>query len=411
MGVLRSVPGILGGVRAPYRLVANRTGYSSRTVANSGAVGGGTATQAQNWYFIYITDNCTELNFLYGNFRANASTPSQLDTGASQATIRLGVRHGAGGAAIAATTDGTTRDLVLASGAYGTLKALGTFTQGETLVVQQFTTFASVPSTWPLLDIIMSQFGEFNEFGTSLTDRTLATSWTGGTRVTNYPVLPPILVYAPVSGPKRAGIMLLGDSISAAGSSDFTFGEYIGWAPRGLTNTLPWFINGASGASYAGMMSNSTQVQRRFDNILNLVKLTSLYGLCGFGTNDLASLQTAAQMLTWQGNMKTKLTSFGYRLIPIKLQPRTNSANNALPASEPNTFTNRQSFNSSMVSNNGCGFGYFDMAASSQDSVSTDLWRTDLGTPTADGIHPSTVVHTQAAADFAAVLGTLFPGY
>lgn len=42
--------------------------------------------------------------------------------------------------------------------------------------------------------------------------------------------------------------------------------------------------------------------------------------------------------------------------------------------------------------------GYFEVADLAESARNSGKWRVDLGAPTTDGVHPSTVIHTAMAA-------------
>lgn len=381
-------------------LVANRIGQPSRTVANGGAV-----TQAQEWHSVLLTAPARYLDITFGNFISNSSSLSQLDLGLAQLTLRMGVRRSTGTVAPGYLPGTTTRDMVLAPGDYGIFQVdLGAeYAVGTRLWLKVLGTYASAPANWAATDVIMSRGDEFNEFGNALTDRTLATSWSGGSRSTNYSVLSPVSVVARTANASALAVGIFGDSITAAGNNDGTFGDYIGWAQRGLAASASAVVMGAQGMTLGALIGSATQRTRR----LTGMRLTHV--LCTLGTNDLSGGTTDTQMLANLETFKGYLDPLGIKLIPATLPPRTNASNNAKYGPDSaSVWARRISYNASIRSNNGVGYGYFDAAAHMQDGTSTDLWRTDLGTPTSDGIHPSTVVHTAVAAAFAAAIPTLF---
>lgn len=383
-------------------LVTTRNGQPGRTVANGGAV-----TQVQEWHSVVLTSPAKLLTLTYGNFTANAGVLSQLDNGASQLTLRMGVRLSSGASIAGYLPGSTTRDLVLAPGDRGKFEVdLGnTYPAGTRIWLHVLGTYANAPTNWAATDVVMSRADEFNEFGNALTDRTLDTTWPSGTRTTNYSVLSPFSITAKLQASVPT-VGIVGDSITAAGNNDGTFGDYIGWAQRGIAASYAQVIMGAQGMTLGALMGSATQRDRRFTGM----KLTHV--LCPLGTNDLSGGSTDAQLYANMMSFKTYLDDLGIKLIPCTLPPRTNAANNAkYGADSANVWGYRTAYNNTLRVNNGVGYGFFDAAAYMQDANNVDLWRSDLGTPTSDGIHPATLIHTPVAAAFAAILTPLLAGY
>lgn len=165
--------------------------------------------------------------------------------------------------------------------------------------------------------------------------------------------------------------------------------EY-GWATGGLFDAnIPYINLGATSLSLniiTGMGGNAAAVAGartlRASLFKPLIAGGATHLLVPLGTNDFANGQTGAQVYQSMQLLGNELGAMGIKVIPCTLQPRTASNGTSLPAGEPNTFTNRQSLNALIVANNGVGYGYYDLAAVTQNSGATDAWRTDLRTAT-----------------------------
>lgn len=395
-----------GDVRAAHAptLVATRTGFPSRTVSNTGTTGGGTATQYQQSQSALLTTPARYVTLRFTNLINNSGMLSQLDNGLASLTLRTAIQLSSGLPIPAyLASDGVTRDVVIAPGASVDLIC----DLGSELVVPSRLwiiargTFASIPARWPTTDILMTRSDEFNEFGTALTDRSTA-RWTSGTRTTNYSILPPVAIFASLATPAKS-VLILGDSISSAGNNDSTFGDGVGYVQRALNTTprIAWSDDGAAGMTLSAFIASSAQKTLR---IGTLAGSGATHILCPLGTNDLSGGSTAAQLQTNMQALQAYAT--GLKVIPCTLPPRTNPANDAkYGADSANVWTYRQTYNA-WVRTNPFGYGYFDTAAYFEDGT-TSLWRTDLGTPTDDGIHPNTVLHNAATTALAAALPSL----
>jgi len=381
--------------------VGNRMGLASISVTNSGSTGGGTATQVQrqrNFTVATTIPAGTLCRVRYTNQYANGSG---IQNGLAVMTLRAGFRLSS--TKFAAVMFSGVRDAVLQPG--DTVEGFWTppidLVPGTTYKEQAFCTFASVPSAWAGTAEQSQAFDEYQEWGTALTDRT-ATNWNSGTRTTNYTICPPIDICVPFKTNLPA-VMIAGDSISSDGSNDSTFAGFFGYVQRALAANYAWTNVGATGQTMGAMFGSqaATRIQR-------FAKRGFTHMLSPTGTNDLAGAVPYSQLVTQITSGKAVCDAVGIKLIPFTLPPRTDPTNTTKNGSDnTNVWTWRQQYNTYIRSNNGVGYGYFDAAASFQDPVTTDLWRTDLGTPTTEGIHPLTVLHTQAMTDLAAALPSL----
>ncbi|MFO1055947.1 MAG: SGNH/GDSL hydrolase family protein [Dongiaceae bacterium] len=252
---------------------------------------------------------------------------------------------------------------------------------------------------WPLTSVLCdSTTGSGQEEGNSLPDKTRSGSIPNvGTA---YSFLPPLAVTAEPADPAGcAAIGILGDSI-AVGANDSSRTEYRGFAQRALANRWGW-INLAEAGYALGSYSNTALRQWRWHAMPGLTHVFT-----NLGTNDLGA---GAALGIMQTNLRTiahSLDGLGIRLIPATLAPRTNAGNSGPRASDPAAaWATRRSYNA-WLRGNPTGHGFVDLAAVTE-SGATGLWRTDLGPPSTDGIHPGPALHTAMRDQLLAALTLL----
>lgn len=213
--------------------------------------------------------------------------------------------------------------------------------------------------------------------------------------------LTPISVLArPVSA--MVSIGLLGDSIMT-GSGETTSEKYArGFGMRACEALkLPWTHTAQGGYSLSSL--NSFGERRRWFQAHE----GTTHMLCNFGTNDINGARTLEQIQTDYAGINEHVTSIGAKLIPCTLMPRTNAANNAAFASDTAGMISTKAAYDAWIRTNPFGNGYVDLLSVTQASGNPLRWRSDLGTPTVDGIHPASVVHIAAAAEVAAAFPAL----
>jgi lysophospholipase L1-like esterase len=254
---------------------------------------------------------------------------------------------------------------------------------------------------WPLYSVMTDgNSGSGQEQGNALPDKShggsianagLGPSW-----------LPPLSVTGEPADPAGcAGIGILGDSISV-GANDSTYSEFHGFAQRALGHNWGWINLGEAGYQ----LSNFGYAAGRQWRWMAMPALTHVF--TNLGTNDLSQKETFPTM---QYNLKTinsSLWPLGIRLIPATLTPRTSASNTGPRSTDaPDVFAVRQHYNS-WIRSNPLGHGFVDLAAVTEAGV-TGLWRTDLGAPSVDGIHPSTALHTAMKTQlYSSLCGLLF---
>ncbi len=233
----------------------------------------------------------------------------------------------------------------------------------------------------------------------TLTDRTMTGGWAaiGINNVVNAPI--GVLGQAEIATPV---IAILGDSISCAGTEYGILGYDYGWAQMGLTGAgLPWVNCGTEGKPRL-LWVNSQAALDEHERVLDLMMQYGVtHALDCLGINDMAyGGETTASMLENLDRLKVLCNLRGIELIPTTLPPKTKAGNSA---ELDESVAKRSGYNTAVRAMS----KYFDVALYSEDG-STGLWRTDLGTPTNDGIHPTAVIHKAIRDAFIAAAPTLF---
>lgn len=360
--------------------------------------------QVQQEMQIDIYKACKDLVFRWANVRCSTVTsPSVLEAGEYSLTLKAALRIGSTVYPISFSSGRTATvapDAILES-----LPLNVSIPNNTTAYLRWFIEFSTAPVNWPLGTRYNTNPG-WQEFGTSLTDIVDSNTprYTAGT---NMAVLPPYQITGKTA--RKLAFEIMGDSASADGSND-SFAYNTGWSQKGLhAAQIPFVTNGASGNSLAIQIESwgSTAAQQARRKLVRANGAIS-HVLCGLCTNDFASGATDAQVLARLATLKTQMDAIGVKVIPVTSMPRTNPANNAkYSADSVNLWTYRRNFNDAIRANNGVGYGYFDSALYTQDPGNIDLWRTDLGTPTSDGIHPSSAVHSAMSNAFQTFLSQL----
>jgi hypothetical protein len=261
---------------------ANRTGTSSLSLSNTGTTGGGTANQFQRAHYVVLFGGPG-----YYKFRFSNHVTAAMLAGPSNLTIRFaifvtspnrvpvyitGVRDATMTPAGLVETDWTFINVPDATGVY--IDLLGTF--------------ASVPTQWPISGVMSFQFNETQEWGTALTDKTLANFPGSGSHVTNFTMLPPIdVVRSTPTG--RPSVLIAGDSISCDGANDTTFAGYLGYIQRSLAANYPWANIGGT-----GLLMRDALVTQKAIRIDRYKGQGFTHAFIAMATNDVGSGLTAA---------------------------------------------------------------------------------------------------------------------
>jgi hypothetical protein len=370
--------------------IATRCAMPQGAAAQAGATAGRMVQQTGKFR---ICKSVTQLQFKWANVRSNAGGPSILDAGSTPYTIKASVRYG-----------GIIYPIMFPAGRVGTVQPddvivslpLGiAITAGTDIELRWLIIFETAPASWPF----GTRYADgWNQFGNALTDET-DTQNTYYYQSLSVFVLPPVQILGN-SGIKKA-VEIVGDSISSDGSAD-AYQINSGYTQRGLVAAgIPFVNNGAPSNSLTTMLETaygSTPVQKLRRRIAHTGRAIS-HVFCGICSADFASGRTDAHLLAMLNTYKAELATDGIKLVPFTCLPRTNSANTAKAVPDSNNvWTYRRNFNDALRANNGVGAGYMDVALIAQNPGNIDLWRNDLGSPTADGIHPNAVIHDALTA-------------
>lgn len=356
-----------------FQQVSGLVQFPNRTVANTNSY---TQIQIRKSFFLY--KSVRKLKFVV----ANALCTAGNDIAMPDVTVRLGLFDPETSTYYPVRFNGNAA-ITLVSGQVATtdevsvpLFAGATRTAGKKLFLIKYLVYASAPANFPGASLIMTG-ADYNEWGNSLTDKTGSGSFTAAVPAGTWDLFPAIAIVGDVAS-RHAVVNILGDSISSDGASDTQLDYYAGWASHALADAGIPYIN--TGVSSQTLLSwRNSFANRRAMHIANMIAAGVTHVFCPLGTNDIGVGQTGAQLYANQVSTRDLLAPYGIKLIPTTLQPRTNAANNAVPAGETNTFTERAAYNALVIANNGVGDGYFGLAAISEGSA--NLWRTDLNKP------------------------------
>lgn len=342
-----------------------------------------------------ICKNVTQLIFKWTNLRCASGAPSVLEAGYFSYNLKASVRYG-----------GVNYPVVFPQGRIATvqpdeivtsLPVNITVAAGNDIELRWYIDYAAEPAGWPF----STRYSEgWNEFGVNLTD--VVDTGTTYYQQNGVPVfvLPPFQILGNTGYCKA--VEIVGDSISVGGAAD-TYATKFGYLQRGLVDTgIPYIENGGASGTLANMLEKNygtTAVQKARRRIAHDGDKTISHVFCGVISADLASGRTDTQILNYLSAYKTELDTQGIKLIPFTILPRTNAANTARTTSDSaQVWTYIRNVNDALRANNGVGYGVMDVNRIARDPNNIDLWRSDLGTPTADGIHPAGVIHTALAA-------------
>lgn len=396
---------ISGGSAPVLSLAANR-GIVPSVGVGTGVTGAGSGPQMQRQYTRVFGNSGSRFKMRFWNVTPGGTNSTTLVNGPCTITMRGAVR--VNGSAPVPWTVSAARDVVIAPGAIIETDWINIpFTTGQVLTHNDLFSVSPSIASWPGSTLRSFNASDRQEYGTGLTDRTL-TDWTTGTDIHPGYTVHPWLDIITESIPGRPSILLVGDSITSGGSEDGTDGapvkEYRGYAMAGMGADYSWMNGGCAGLKMIEAISYTGAVQPQYPNRLGIYAnrgMTHCY--MPLGTNDSQSLTGASAYMAMLADAKAKVEALGMKLIVTTLLPRTNAGNTAeYSAGSAASFEAiRQAIFSS-------GILYFDAWLYARNAGNTALWRTDLGTPTADGIHPTAAVHAAIETQFRAALPALF---
>ncbi|MDU7520211.1 MAG: SGNH/GDSL hydrolase family protein [Roseomonas mucosa] len=376
---------------APYSNTSGYTNFMDRMPHN--------ASKEADW---------TDLVIRMGNF-GQAVT----DDGPNLYTVRMALEYPAG-TYHPIFWPGFGMDLTVVPGAcYDSIPLPISLPAGERFWLRRYVT---VPSggTWATApEMYQIAEGGGVEYGQG-TDKT-----TSGTIAASYGVanlLPLAIVGRPsarkaVVGTPRAtlavaSVHIIGDSISEGAGDTYGDGKnsYVGWMPKGLV---------AAGMGYARTSRSGNQYINFITQLLARRRLTASLGceyvFSNFGTNDFNAGQTLDQVKTRATTMNSLCAMAGKKLVLATLTPRTNAANDGgYYGSDTDTLLQRVDDFNTWVLSKPFGRTNFDARKYAQDPANPRRWRTDLGAPAADGLHPNKVIHDAIAAGLAADAPSIF---
>lgn len=244
----------------------------------------------------------------------------------------------------------------------------------------------SVPSSIPIANGAMGDAApgyDSNSRGIDLADATLGTM---PTSINTFGVIfPPWSIIGATSPP--------GPSVLAIGDSNRS------WATSGLSNANIRAINlGADGYTLDGFMSP-------YPRLIGVEEAGITHALVTIAGGDVTAGAGSQTLIGRAVAARGILERYGIKAVMATTPPKTTADNTAVNSASK--WAAIRDYNSYLRANNGVGYGCFDLF--DQWGIrATGLWRTDLGTPTDDGTHASSVMHIVAASALAQAAPSLF---
>lgn len=383
-------PGLVGRV-----LVGNRTSVPSTYFVNSGS-----ATQINQWIEHTIAVDACDIELRYKNVLYPSGSVFRLDTGGPAGLVaKVGLKITATGTGTRAPWSTGSTTVTFDSDGEASARFPICVSAGTHIFTTTYLTYATAPANIAITSVVTNGFASSYEAGTSLSDRTIDGTWTGGI-TTNYAVLPPVAILgrpAKFGGSQR--IAILADSIGSNGVGSSTQyvttnsvqSAYLGFIQRALQANYAWTNLGHAGLNLSTITGAAPAVAARYFAPIQDAGITHV--ILELGTNDLAAPRTDTQFLADVASFVSMMAKRNIKVIICTLPPRTDSGNTT-PTSATSTYL--AAVNSALKST--YGGRVFDFNAAVSQPGNALLWRTDLGTPTTDGVHPSEAL-TAAARD------------
>lgn len=385
-----SLPGLASRV-----LVGNRCSVPGTYFVNAAS-----AVQFQHQTDHIIVSDCYDLEIRWRNLREAIGAPPLPNSGPSGIVAKVGLKYTSAGTGAVLSYSSGAVSVTLDADGEAVARFPGTFLAGTRIYLTSLLIFPTAPANVPISGISTQNFANYFESSTTaLTDRTAA-AWSSGS-LTNYAVWAPISItgrLTKVSNSPRLGIF--GDSISVGVGSNVSYATlnalqtgYIGFAQRALTHNYPWINLGYAGLllqSVVGFNTGGPGTHARFFAPVQDANLTHI--ILALGTNDLASGRTDVQFLADVATFVSYMAKRNIKVIVCTVPPRTDASNAAAVAGHAAYL---QNVNNAIKSNYGARV--FDFNATLSAPGNPLLWRTDLGSPTTDGVHPSEAVIAGAA--------------
>lgn len=360
----------------------------------------GTDMGANSKKRIIASQRVTDLTVKYANFYAlgGVETP-----GVNDITVRCAVYYN--GTYYPLRFRGS-RDVVINPGAIVETDPSGIdIPAGTTFYIMTYVTVASSGMKWGLNNLFARGGAYGEEYVSSTTPTDLST--TGGfTASANLIGYGPLQVLCRNTNTTNPYVAVIGDSISDGtgdiGTADGSAGAERGWITRALIPNFPLQVLSQPGGQAAqftfGQMGNRM-------SILGDAEVA----IVAYGANDLGANKTFAQLQASLQYIYDYCAARGMRVFGATITPKTTSTDafatlaNQTKAYSGATETVRTQINAWIRTTPAPLSGYFEAADAAESARDSGLWRIDLGQPTTDGLHPSSVVHAamQAKIDVA----------
>jgi hypothetical protein len=364
---------VVSAAAAVRRAVTGRTQIPSAAVTNTNSY---TDIQANTIY--HLLKDVTDISIVVGNvFR---SVPDATLAGLPTVVGSYGLWDTVTNTLIAPFTFSGAATVTMTAGQMFESDIL-TFNKpaGTTVEVRRLHRYATAPASFPASKHAIGQGREFNEWGNGLTDKTASGSLTAARPAGSADPIPLLAVKGTsVNNPKV--VCISGDSITSDSANDTGLPMYLGYANIGLTDAnIPTVNIGISSQALFGLVAttgSSPANMAIFKQLMQMAGVTHVF--MALGGNDWANNRTDVQLDADMATYKGILDPLGIKLIPATLPPKTNAANTTYSGTEVNTWTRRAAWNARLISNNGVGYGYYNLAAVVQDPANNNIWRTDV---------------------------------
>ena len=213
---------------------------------------------------------------------------------------------------------------------------------------------------------------------------------------------PPAVILAQLATDRALpSVMVIGDSIAAGTGDAADSNGRMGFIPKSLGNNIPWF-SAARGSTAAVQYQSAWRGLYRLAVAANVTHL-----LLELGRNDIESGIAATGtygLKAYLASIAAPFIASGVKVYVFTMPPTTNSTDGWATLTNQTVANSayesqRLAYNSDIRSNwQAYGYaGLIDWAAlveSGGSSSPSGKWRVDLGVPSADGVHPSSILVT-----------------
>lgn len=331
-----------------------------------------------------LDDYATSIELIFANIRSSGSGGSLLN-GESPITLTCALELGS--LIVPVYWPNGSRSIRIEPGAFvKSMKVPTSMAPGlAAAVLRMHGIWDSPPSSIPIAGGAMGDpvNGDTNSRGVDLADLTLGSSMP--TSITTFGVIFPPWAIIGNTSPKPS-VLVIGDSNRS-------------WSTSGLSSGSVRFVNlGIDGYTLSGFMGP-------YPRFIGAEEMGLTHALVTIAGGDVTAGAGSTTLINRANAARDILERYGIRAVMATTPPKTNAANTAVNGTDK--WTAIQNYNNYLRANNGVGYGYFDLFDKWGDR-DTGLWRTDLGTPTDDGTHANSVMHTAAASALAVVAPSLF---